>query len=353
MKISKLLLSVFVLSVLFVSCDNDDDVQEPKGDYENGLLISGEGGAVSGSISYISNDFTIVEHSIYNQINTGKELGSYLQSLTFDDENAYICVDNQSSITVVNRYTFEENVIITDGLLTPRYMTIVNDKGYATNWGSTADATDDFIAIIDLITYEVTGTIAVGNGPERITERNGKLYVSHRGGFTTNNIISVIDIASEIVSEIEVGYKPDDLIFDNDNNLVVLCEGNGSWNAGGATAAVISKINTTNNVVESEMIFNIGDAPIHLTKFENDLYYNIGSEIYKMSQTANTLPIDSFLTSESALLYDGGIAINDGILYVLNPNYTGLSKVDLYDLDTKGKINSLEAPLGASKIYFN
>ena len=59
MKISKVILSMFLLSVLIISCNDDDDIIEPKGDYENGLLISGEGtfGGTSGSVSFISNDF--------------------------------------------------------------------------------------------------------------------------------------------------------------------------------------------------------------------------------------------------------------------------------------------------------
>jgi len=357
MKISKVILSMFLLSVLIISCNDDDDIIEPKGDYENGLLISGEGsGTVSGSVSFVSNDFVTVEHSIYNKVNAGKEFSTFLQSLAFDGENAYICVDSQNSITAVNRYTFEEVGVITEGLALPRYMTVVGDKGYATNWGTGAygaDVDDDFVAVIDLNSLTVTNTISVGIGPERIIENNGKLYVSHKGGFSSNNVITVIDIATQNTSEIVVKYKPDDLLFDNQNNLVVLCEGNGPWSAGGETEGAIVKINTSNNTVISEMIFNSGDHPLFLVKYENDLYYNVGSEIYNLSQTATELATSSLLTSEAALQYDGGLEIKDGQLFILNPNYLGLSQLDIYDLNTKAKTNSLEAPVAASKIYFN
>ena len=210
MKISKFLLSLFLLSILLMSCDDDDEPQLPKGDYENGILISGEGsGAGSGSISYVSDDISTVQHEIYSAVNTGKELGTYLQSVAFDAANAYICVDQSNSITIVDRYTFEEKGIISDGLILPRYITIENGVGYATNWGSAMDGTDDFVAVIDIDTYEVTSTIAVGNGPERIVAENGKLYVSHKGAWTTNNVVTVIDIASKANSEIMVKDNQD------------------------------------------------------------------------------------------------------------------------------------------------
>lgn len=351
---------MFLLGILIISCDNDDnEVFEPKGDYENGLLISGEGGSVSGSISYVSNDFSTVEHQIYSQVNTGKEFGSYLQSLAFDKDNAYVCVDNQNSITVVNRYTFEEEAVITEGLLVPRYMTVVGGKGYVTNWGAGAygaDVDDDFVAVIDLNSYTVTKTISVGIGPERIIEKNGKLYISHKGGYSDNNIITVVDIASENTIEIVVNDKPDELFFDNAGNLVVLCEGktsyDSSWQVIGKTPASISKIDISNNSVTA-MVFEEGSSPTQLVGDGDTIYYNLGSEIYKISQTSNSLATNSVLTCEAALVYDGGLAVKDGELFILNPSYTGLSQLDIYDLSTNAKVVSLEAPVAASKIYFN
>ena len=66
----KLLYSILGLSLLF-SCSNDDDgttTQEPLGDYENGIIVSAEGGPAS--VSYISNDFSTSENQIYSNDNT-------------------------------------------------------------------------------------------------------------------------------------------------------------------------------------------------------------------------------------------------------------------------------------------
>ena len=63
----KLLYSILGLSLLF-SCSNDDDgttTQEPLGDYENGIIVSAEGGPAS--VSYISIDFSTSENDICDQ----------------------------------------------------------------------------------------------------------------------------------------------------------------------------------------------------------------------------------------------------------------------------------------------
>ena len=91
MKISKFLLSIFLLSVLFVSCDDDEEPQLPKGDYENGILITNEGpfGSGSGTVTYISDDFSTSQNNIYKTVNN-EDLGNILQSLTFNNESAYL-----------------------------------------------------------------------------------------------------------------------------------------------------------------------------------------------------------------------------------------------------------------------
>lgn len=347
MKISKFLLSAFILSVIFVSCNNDDDVQLPKGDYEDGLLISGEGGS-TGSIYYVSDDFSTTESQIYKKVNNS-ELGVYLQSIAFDNENAYIVVDNQNTITVVDRYTFLKKGTITTDLELPRYMVVVGDKGYATNWGSTSNATDDFIAVIDLKTFTVTSKIAVGNGPERILERNGKLYVSHKGAWTTNDIVSVIDISSKTVTEITVKDNPDELLFDNSGNLVVL---SGGVEYGEETVAAISKIDVSTNTVISEIVFADGVHPTTLVSNSTKLYYNIGSKIYEVSQLATTLPTSELLDSAVTTFY--GMEVNGDVLYVLDAkDYASEADLNVFNLTAKAKIQTFKAPINASKIYFN
>ncbi|MFD1294044.1 YncE family protein [Lutibacter holmesii] len=353
MKISKFLLSIFLLSVLFVSCDDDDEPQLPKGDYENGIIISGEGVA-TGSVYFVSDDYVTTESLIYKNVN-GADLGVYLQSISFDDDYAYIIVDNQNTIVVVDRYTFEYVGEITTDLILPRYMVIEDGIGYATNWGSTYDATDDFVAVIDLDAFEVTSTIPVGNGPERIVEENGKLYVSHKGAWSTNNIVTVIDIDTQATSEITVGDNPDELFVNNSGDLVVLSEGrtiyDENWNWLGQTDAVITTIDTNSDTVSSELAFPSGSNPSLMVEDDSYIYYNLGSSIYKMDVSATSLPTTALLETEAAYLY--GLEVEDDSVYTLDANFSGESKMNVFSLSTGAKTNTTAAPVGASKIYFN
>ncbi|WP_298534829.1 YncE family protein [uncultured Algibacter sp.] len=355
MKINKLISKAFILSVLFLaSCSDDDSPQLPKGAYENGILVSGEGsGAGTGSISFISNDLTESENLIYKKVNS-VELGIYLQSIAFDNDNAYIIVDNANTIAVVDRYTFEyKNEVVTD-LSTPRFMTIVGDKGYVTNWGSTSDETDDFVAVVDLLTFSVEKTISVGNGPERIISRDGKLYVSHKGAFTNNDIISVITLSNDNVEEVTVKDRPDELFFNNSGDLVVLSEGrtlyDTDWNVTGNTLGSISTIDVTSLNVDTELNFADGEHPSLMVIDGSTIYYALGNDIFAMDANATTLPASSVLTAEGYLY---GMEVNNNRIYATNASFTDVSTLNIYDLETGSKLDSKSVALGAAKIYFN
>ncbi|MGG6231438.1 YncE family protein [Tenacibaculum sp. SDUM215027] len=356
MKITKLLGVLFLGSILFTSCSDDRSPSLPKGDYENGILISGEGNrSISGSVSFVSNDLTTVENTIYKKVNNA-EFGEYVQSIAFDNDRAYIVTDNQNTVTVVDRYTFDKAGTITTGLSKPRYMTVVGNKGYVTNWGATDNDSDDFVAIVDLNSLEVEGKVDVALGPERIIAKNGKLYVSHLGAFGTNNKVVVIDIATKsVVKEVTVKDRPDELYIDSSGKLVVLSQGKTIYDANGDvvghTLAAISFINTSNNEVESELTFNEGEHPSQMVLEGNDIYYSLGNDIYKTDVNANSLPTTEFLATDSAILY--GLAVRDNEVFVLDANFLGNSKLDVYDLSGKTKKDTKEVALGASKIYFN
>jgi YVTN family beta-propeller protein len=352
MIINKFTSLTIALSILFISCDNEEII-ESGSDYSNGILVSGEGsGAGTGSISFIPQDVSSSTHLIYKAEND-TELGTYLQSIAFSDTNAYISVDNQNTITVVDRITFEEVGKINSQLELPRYMEIIGGTGYSTNWGSTASDTDDFIAVIDLNSNSVTKTIPVALGPERIVSKDGKLYVSHKGAHGVNNVVSVIDIATDAVTEIIVGDKPDELVFTQSGDLIVLSEGavqyDMNWNVIGNTLASISKIDTNTNTVTSTITFANGEHPSLLEIDGTDLYYSLNSGVFKMSVTDTELPTSSFIEAG----YINEMSISNNQLYAIVASYTSLSDFNVYSLSNKEMITTLKVGIGASKIYFN
>ncbi|WP_339663580.1 DUF5074 domain-containing protein [uncultured Polaribacter sp.] len=349
MRINKLLAVLLFGAIAFASCTSESPIL-PRGDYDGGILISGEGsGAGTGSVSFVSDDFETVENLIYKKVNS-TELSTYLQSMAFDTDRAFIIVDNQNTITVVDRYSFVKEATITEELATPRFMTVADNKGYVTNWGTT----EAFVAVYDLTSYEFIKKINIAFGPERIIESNGKLYVSHQGAYGSNNIISVIDIATDVVEEITVSDRPDEMFFNNNGQLVVLSEGavqyDASWNVIGNTIGSISTINVSNNTIVSQLDFASGQHPSLMVLENNTIYYALSGKVYAIDIDATSLSTSEIVTAEGYLY---GMEVEGNSLFTLNASFTDLSTLNVYDITTKAKTQTRSVALGASKIYFN
>ena len=345
----KLLYSVLGLSLLF-SCSNDDDgtiPQEPLGDYENGFIISAEGGP--SSVSYISNDFSTSENDIYFNVN-GETLGVYLQSIGFNGDKAYIIQDS-GTITVVNRYTFELITTITTGLTTPRYIGFNGSNAYVSDWADPFTTTDDYIAVVDLNSYTVTSTIPVSEGPEQVLANNGKVFVSHKGGYGVNNEISVITTSNSTVATISVNDVPDEMVLDSQGNLLVLSEGGQSWQATGETLASITRINTNDNSVISTIEFATGNHPSLMSYSNGTAYYILNNEVYGLADAATNLPSSSLFSVEAGYAY--GMFVKDGNLFLADASFSAQSTLKVYDISNGTLSESFSVGVGASKIYFN
>ncbi|MBU2929356.1 YncE family protein [Winogradskyella psychrotolerans] len=346
----KIILSMLAMSLLIVSCSSDDDAtpSAPLGAYEDGIIVSGEGSP--SSISFISEDLTTSENQIYYNVNN-EATGVYLQSLGFNDDKAYIVVD-AGTITVVNRYTFEKLGTISTGLTTPRYIAFANGKGYVTNWGDPFDETDDFVAVVDLTANTVISTIPVGNGPEQILAEDNFLYVSHKGAYTTNNIISVINTSSDVLTTtITVNDNPDEMLLDDNGDLIVLSSGKPAW-TGDETKAAITKIDMDTNTVSTTLEFSDGEHPELMTYLNGNLYYNLGSSILSITDDATAVTSTPLFTTVATTLY--GMAAKDDRLYFVDAvDYTSAGQLFIYDDTSYSLINSFNAPVVASKIYFN
>ena len=341
------------IALMFASCSNDDDstTSEPLGDYENGILISHEGnfGQGNASVSFVSYDFMTVENSIFNAVNSSP-LGDTAQSIAFDGNFAYIVLNVSNTIEIVNRYTFESVATLDTGLNNPRFIAFANGKGYVTNWGDGSVATDDYLAVIDLATNTLsTQTISVEEGPEAIIANGNTIYVAHQGGFGQNNIVSVVNTSSDIVSTtITVGDVPNSLQFDSDGNLWVLSEGKPAW-TGDETAGKLSKINTDDNTVTS-IDFETSEHPNYLSVDNGIVFYYMSGSVYKLNSDATILPT----TAEITGLNFYGMTVNNSILYGVDAvDFTSNGILSAYDLSSNTLSNSSIVNIIPGGIYFN
>lgn len=318
--------------------------------FENGILVLHEGNFFGGnaSVSFIRDDSDRISNTIFSRTN-GEPLGDVGQSMAFDNDLAYIVVNNSQKIEVVNRYTFASVATIDTGLLNPRYMAFANGKGYVTNWGDGTVPDDDYIAVINTSDYTVESTIAVEEGPERILAEGNTLYVAHQGGFSQNNVVSVIDATTNGISTITVGDVPNSMQMDASGSLWVLCGGNPAF-TGNETAGSLVEIDTSNNSILNTFDFATTEHPSYLSINENRLYYYLAGQVFSLENSATELPS----TADIAGLNFYDMTINEGMLYGVDAkDFASNGSLEIYNLSDNSLVNSQEVNIIPGEVYFN
>ena len=274
----------------FVSCSDDDTPDEPKGAFEDGYFITNEGPFQNGTgtITFVGDDGTVVQNA-YRGVN-GEDLGNIVNSMHLDDEQAYIVVNNSNRIVIADRFSLERTTVIEGGeVMNPRHFRTTGGKGYFSQWGDPFDPTDDKVQIVDLSTMSLSGSVGVGEGPERMLLDGDRLYVCLKGGFGQNNALSVIDTGSDqLIQNIQVGDVPGSLAKDDAGNLWVLCEGKPAF-TGDETIGRLAKVNTQDFSVQF-FDFVLGEHPAQLSFDSGNLYYNLNGMVYEMDPSASSLP---------------------------------------------------------------
>ncbi len=336
------LLSLLLLIAASTSCSTDTNnepiiITPPLGTYENGIFILNEGGfgSSNSSVSFVDANGQ-VSNSIYNQV-TGMNLGDVAQSIGFNGDNAYIVVNNSSTVEVVNRYTFEHIATVTTSILNPRFIVFNGTKGYISNWGDPTNPADDYIAVLNLETNLVDGIIPVAEGPEKLLVNSGKLYVAQKGGYNYGNTISVIDLTSQTLStEITVADVPDSMVIEN-GKLFLICSGKPAF-TGDETVAKIFKINATTNAVETAISFPEATHPSYLEADNGSLYYLLESDIYRLNPVTFQLENNALFSPTAdgvQVLY--GFNAHDGKFYIADAK-DFVSNGEALVYDTNGAI---------------
>jgi YVTN family beta-propeller protein len=343
------IISIFI----FQSCDDSvTEIPESLGAYENGFFIINEGpyGSGNGSLTFVSTNFNSIEQNVYENINA-EPLGNVVQSMTLHDDKAYIVVNNSHRVVIANRYTMEKTGSIETGLSNPRYMVTYNGTGYISNWGSPFDATDDYIAVIDLATDEITQTIPVGEGPEKMEVINGKVYVALQGAWGFNNKVAVIDTTNNaVLTNIEVGYVPNSMQV-VDNNLYVLSAGIPSWSwTLEESAGEISKIDTNSQSVVETWNFTTTEHPSFLSFDGENLLYNLNANVYKWNG------VDILPTTEEQDLggFYYGMSARNGLLFTLNAgDFASEGTLKVFYLANNSEVQTITTGIIPNSVIFN
>lgn len=324
-------------SLLFSACTDQPPI-EPSGIYSEGVFTINEGvfGQTSGTITHYNRTDGRVEQKIFKQVNS-RDLGDVVQSMSFYENKAYIVVNNSNKIEVADAHTFEEKAQIT-GLRLPRYfLASASNKAYVSEWG--LDGLTGTIAVLDLNNSTVISRISVGVGPERLLLKDEKLYVTHTGGYASNNILSVINTTTDQVeATISVLDKPSACVETMDGSIWVACAGEVAYltypaiDTANSTESALVEIDPMTNTVVQTISFGKGNPVGNLVlnaNNRNELYYSRSAKIWKYDLAAGT---------EEALFTGSfyGLGFDPVTNYICATSSTGVNAAEAQRYDTDG-----------------
>ncbi|WP_228851165.1 DUF5074 domain-containing protein [Aegicerativicinus sediminis] len=334
-------LSIFGAIIILQSCTSDDKITELSlGNYVNGFFILNEGGV--GSVTYISEDFTTVENDIYKHNNDNSDLGNYVQSMFFENELAFIISNGSNLITIVNRYTFKTVGVVNSGIEVPRYGVVVDGKAYITNQASFQTSDDDYIAVVNLETFEVEDTFLVGDTVEYIQTNGSNLFVQN-AAYGFGNHISVIDPSNgDVIERIETSQGLNE--FELYGNYLYALSSN-----------ELEIFNLSNLELSKTVDLNNSSAPRHLEVNNDTIFYTVSNSVYSMSISAVNAPTSPFVTYESQSAYGvmyGFKSYNNKIFIADGGDFASNSFIEVYDLNGT-KLFSTDVGIAPNGFYFN
>lgn len=342
MNFKKIYLGLGIAALFFASCTTEEDVYVAPslGTYDKGVLVVNEGnfGTPNGSISYLSNDFSVFQNGIYATENNGEALGDVVQSISFKDDKAFIVVNASNVIQVVNRYSFKKVATITQGLNKPRYSTSSNGKLFVTNSGTKS------VSVYDLSTFAFITNIEIDKAVEKIVAANNKIYVQN-GAFGTGSNVTVIDAASNTISTtIEVGAGVNSMEEKN-GILYVMCGNND-----GSSLYRINTETDTKSVIETILLKKATNMDVD----GNNIFYTVGSGVYAMPIQATSftnLPLFSVADNGFSTFY--GFAVIDGFVFSADANgFTQDGTMKIYNVNG-AVLKTFNTKVGPNGFYFN
>ncbi|MEM9857024.1 MAG: DUF5074 domain-containing protein [Bacteroidota bacterium] len=339
---------VFIGLMTFSGCSDDDD--NPRViPGEQGFFIVNEGlfGAGNASLSFFNKQTEEIQNDVFFEANN-RPLGDQAQSMIVTDGRGYVVVQNSNKIEVINAEDFTSITTIdeNDGLQSPRYLLVVSDsKAYISDWGPSGAT--GFLRVLDLNTNEITNSISVGFGPNRMVLSGDNVYLTHSGRFNDQTFefipdqtLMIINTNTDAVTtEIELGDNSNAAQVDNAGNVWV--SGAGNLVFGGApdfaldldasTSGYIARISPNNVILFELPVKGTGPNNLEINPNGDLLYFNYQGAIVTASTTLNSsneIEINSFISKS---FYGFSVdPVSGEFIGGVAPNFTSDGSIERY-----------------------
>lgn len=341
----KLVLSLAIIAFA-TSCSNVDDdtiideIPQAEKPYSNGIIICNEGNFQSSNaeISFIKNDLSTVYNNIFALNNSNATLGDVAQFIGFNNDLAYIVMNNSNTIEIVNRYTFKKINQISQELNQPRAIAFSNGKIYVTN------ANNNTVAVYNATTNTFIKTIALDNQPEKLVATSNYVYVQSSSYSTTGNTIEIINSSSDTNTKDLTFALPMNGITIDSNMIFVIGSDVNKTEISKIESEAVTKTITSNTLKSSR----------YLTLDNGNLYFTNGTGIFTLSKDLNNIPsAPLFNVSDNSWSTLFGFNVIDGKVFSSDANgFTDNSIVTIYDL-SGNVIKTITTEIGTNGFYKN
>lgn len=351
MNIRKILTLAFATTLLFnVSCTNETNEEILEVTFENGVLITNEGGFTSptAEVSFVTNNLAAVANKIYYGKNN-EVLGNVLQTIGFDSDKAYLVSNVPNKIDIVNRYTFKTQATVTTNLQGPRYIAFSGNQYYVTNNHSGAiklnvyNKDNTFVKSITFDRYaekvvEAGGTIVVQT--DGINYQTSAPYAPYASGYTITTVKPSTNTVDKTITLPTVGIIRDMISYNGD--AYVLASDN--------TNSYIYKINSTAGTYTTTTLTGI--PQVEKLRADNNKFYfaNAANKIYSMTVGSTTAPTAPIVTTPGNLY---GFNVIDGRIFASDASFTADSKVNVYNATSGSLLKTFTAGIGTNGFYKN
>lgn len=334
----KLLIPMFAIATLYSCSNSDDDTTVPTNPdekYLNGFFITNEGNytKANASVSHLNADYSNLTNDIFKTAN-GKDLGDVAQSMVVTDKYAFVIVNNSNTIEVVNKKTFKTVHTITEGLNSPRYATISNNKLYVT---SLFDAS---VAVYNAETFAFIKSIPLNFISEKIVAANNYVYAAN-GFYSKGKLVEVIDPKTDT--------NTIDITFENAINGITTI---GEFAYVLETNDAESKVSRVSGTSASGSVAVTQASTTNFTADGNNLYYTAGTGVYKMNNSlasSGSKLFDVAKGEDFSVLY--GFNVINGVVFTSDAKgFTDKSSIILYKEDGT-KIKELTGGIATNGFY--